>query len=292
MFRENNSTILEGFIVDISERKASELELLKAKQKAEESDHLKSSFLANMSHEIRTPMNSIMGFLNLLQEPELSGENKDSYINIVKQSSTRLLNTINDIIEIAKIESGHVKTSPEAMEISAVLEYFYNFFKPEADKKGLSLRLKNNIDKSTDVLRTDRNKLESILNNFMDNALKFTSEGFVEIGADRENDRIVFHVSDSGPGIPADRQEAIFDRFIQADMGINRSHEGSGLGLSISRAYAGMLGGEILVRSQPGEGSTFYLTLPAGTAAARVKECAEKAPLAKRPGKRKTRVSW
>ncbi len=287
VFRKNNTTILEGFIVDISERKASELELLKAKQKAEESDRLKSAFLANMSHEIRTPMNSIMGFLSLLQEPELSGEKKDSYINIVKQSSTRLLNTINDIIEIAKIESGYVKIFPEEISISVLLEYFYDFFKPEADKKGLSLRVKDTVDKSTDVLRTDRNKLESILNNFMDNALKFTREGFIEIGAGREKDRIVFHVSDSGPGIPADRQEAIFNRFVQADMGINRSHEGSGLGLSISRAYAKMLGGEIFVRSRSGEGSTFYFTLPSGNASAGVMKSQEKAPPAKRPGKKK-----
>lgn len=267
--RKNNTTILEGFIVDISERKAEELELLQAKQKAEESDRLKSAFLANMSHEIRTPMNSIMGFLNLLQKPELSDDKKDNYIDIVKKSSVRLLNTINDIIEIAKIESGHVDIHPENIRVSSLFDYFYNFFKPETDHKKLQLRLNNTVEKDRDLIRTDRNKLESILNNFMSNALKFTDKGFIELGCSIKNDHITFYVADSGTGIHPEKAEAIFDRFVQADMEISRSYEGSGLGLSIARAYAKMLGGEIHVESMPGRGSTFYISLPLETAESR-----------------------
>ncbi|MDZ7796131.1 MAG: PAS domain S-box protein [Candidatus Marinimicrobia bacterium] len=269
IYHDKDTILLEGFIVDITGHKEAEKELRKAKEKAEESDRLKSAFLANMSHEIRTPMNSIMGFLNLLQKPELSDDKKDNYIDIVKKSSVRLLNTINDIIEIAKIESGHVDIHPENIHISRLLDYFYHFFKPETDQKDLQFRLKNTVGKDRDVIRTDRNKLESILNNFINNALKFTDNGFIELGCSIKNDHIVFYVADSGTGVSPQKIEAIFDRFVQADMAISRSYEGSGLGLSIARAYADMLGGKIHVESTPGRGSTFYISLPLDTAGSR-----------------------
>ena len=247
---------------NVTEKKKMLQELVVAKERAEESDLLKSAFLANMSHEIRTPMNGILGFLSLLEEPKISSEQRESYFEIVKKSSERLMNTINDIIEISKIESGQVSVNEDDVNINEMLHYFYGFFKPEAAKKGLYFRSFNTIPPENAVIKTDKNKLESILGNFISNALKFTSQGYIDIGCTIENDNVLFYVKDTGTGIPDERIEAIFDRFVQADLSISRPHEGSGLGLSISKAYAELLGGEVNVESEYGKGSVFYLSLP------------------------------
>lgn len=247
---------------NVTEKKKMLRELVVAKERAEESDRLKSAFLANMSHEIRTPMNGILGFLSLLEEPKISSEQRDSYFEIVKKSSERLLNTINDIIEISKIESGQVSVNEDDVNINEILHYFYDFYKPEAEKKELTLKSVKTISPEQAVIRTDKNKLESILSNFISNSLKFTSQGYIEIGSTIEKENVLFYVKDTGTGIPGDRIEAVFDRFVQADLSISRSHEGSGLGLSISKAYAELLGGEVNVESEYGKGSVFYLSLP------------------------------
>jgi CheY-like chemotaxis protein len=247
---------------DITERKKKELELLKAKEKAEESDRLKSAFLANMSHEIRTPMNGILGFADLLKSPDLTGDEQSQYIHIIKKSGDRMLNIINDIVDISKIESGQMKVSVSETKINEQTEFIYTFFKPEADIKGIQLKSTNGLPDEEAIINTDREKLYAILTNLVKNAIKFTSSGSIEFGYVKKGKHLEFYVKDSGYGIPYNRQMAIFDRFVQADIADSRAFQGAGLGLSISKAYVEMLGGEIRVESEEGQGSTFYFTIP------------------------------
>jgi PAS domain S-box-containing protein len=263
---------------DITAKVNYEQELISAKNKAEENERLKSVFLQNMSHEIRTPMNGILGFLDLLKEPDLSDEQKDKYIAIVEKSGQRLLRTINDIIEISRIESGQIEVKQEEMNLEEFMLYLRDFFSRNASEKGIKLILEEYVSGSNARIVTDRNKLESILTNLINNAVKFTSKGSITIGNRLRNGSIEFWVKDTGMGIPLDRQHAIFDRFVQADLNITRPHEGSGLGLAITKAYAEMLGGGITLESVSGEGSAFCVTIPCHTSELPTEKSAEKQP--------------
>ncbi len=239
-------------------------QLLIAKEHAEESDRLKSAFLANMSHEIRTPMNGILGFIDLLHNSHLTRDEKNLYSSMIRKSSARLLTTINDIIEISKIESGQTPVVYSVENVNEIMNYLQNIFQPEAEEKGLNLKIsdtsENNLLKTV-AIRTDKIKLESILKNLLNNAIKFTNHGTVEFGYHVQDKTITFCIKDTGPGIAQDRIDVIFDRFVQADLDITRPYEGSGLGLSITRAYAEMLKGKIWVESEVGIGSRFYFSL-------------------------------
>lgn len=237
-------------------------ELLKAKNKAEESDKLKTAFLQNMSHEIRTPMNGILGLMGILNDPDLDVASKNNYIDLIKQSGERLMTTINDIIEISKLESEQVTTHYSHVNITELLHFNLNFFKQETEKKGVLLKLSENIQDNNTIVETDGNKVNSILINLIKNAIKFTNKGTIEFGYSIEGDSIIFYVKDSGIGIPADRLEAIFERFVQADLNNTRPHEGSGLGLSIVKEYLKILNGKIWVESKIDVGSTFFFSLP------------------------------
>ena len=256
----------EGIIRDISERKQVEKELIIAKEHAEESDRLKSAFLANMSHEIRTPMNGILGFADLLKNPDLSGEDQQNYIRIIEKSGDRMLNIINDIIDISKIEAGLMKIDIHESNINEQTEYIYTFFKPEVESKGMRLYLRNNLPANEATIKTDREKLFAILTNLVKNAIKYTDQGSIEFGYEKvfleKTWWIQFYVKDTGIGIPHDRQEAIFERFVQADIIDKNAYQGAGLGLSITRAYVEMMGGKMRIESEQGVGSVFYFTLP------------------------------
>jgi PAS domain S-box-containing protein len=251
---------------DISEKKEAEEALITAKEQAQESDRLKSAFLANMSHEIRTPMNGILGFAELLKEPNLSGEEQQRYIGIIEKSGIRMLNIINDIIDISKIESGLIKIQIRESNVNEQIEYVSTFFKPEAEAKGLTLLFKNTLPSKQAIILTDREKVFAILTNLVKNAIKYTNSGSIEFGYDlvamEHAPMLQFYVKDTGIGIPLDRQEAIFERFMQADIEDKMARQGAGLGLTISKAYIGMLGGKIWVESTEGQGSAFYFTLP------------------------------
>ena len=237
-------------------------ELLKAKEQAEESDRLKSAFLANMSHEIRTPMNGILGFAELLKEPGLTGEEQQDYIRIIQKSGVRMLNIINDIVDISKIEAGLMKIEIQESNVNEQIEYIYTFFKPEVEAKGMSLLINTPLPTKEAILKTDREKVYAILTNLVKNAIKYSNEGIIEIGYKHKEANLEFFVKDTGIGIPKNRQEAIFERFIQAEIPDEWAQQGAGLGLSITKAYVEMLGGKIWVESQDGAGSTFYFTLP------------------------------
>jgi PAS domain S-box-containing protein len=251
-----------GTITDITRLKNYEAELEQARMKAEESDRLKTAFLMNMSHEIRTPMNGILGFLELLRQPGLNTDQKASYIDIVNKSGQRLLDTINDIIELSRIEAGQAGVRQEQVNLWSLMQHQLRFFEPQAASRGLELSIRRQLKGPAALVLSDPNKLNSILTNLIKNALKFTREGRVAFGNYTAGEHLVFFVEDTGAGIPADRQEAIFERFTHADMAITREHEGSGLGLSIVKACAEALGGTVAVRSSPGKGSTFTVRIP------------------------------
>ncbi|MDZ4205507.1 MAG: PAS domain S-box protein [Bacteroidales bacterium] len=251
---------------DITEQKKLTIDLIEAKEHAEESDRLKTAFLANMSHEIRTPMNGILGFANLLKEANLSGEEQQEYIKIIEKSGERMLNIINDIVDISKIEANLIQVNTIETEINEKLEYIYTFFKPQVAEKGLQIFFKNAFPTKKVNIKTDTDKFYSIIANLIKNAIKFTDQGKIEFGYRLKEDYLEFYVKDTGIGIPKERQEAIFERFIQADIADKMARQGAGLGLSISKAYVEMLGGKIWVESEVGIGSIFYFTLPHNTA--------------------------
>ena len=236
--------------------------LEQAKLRAEESDKLKSAFLSNIAHEIRTPMHGILGFAEMLKTASLSNEQMREYIAIIEKSSARMLNTITDLIEISRIESGQTEINLSLLDVDGQLESIYAIFKPEADKKGIQLSLKNITETEGLHIRTDREKLDTILTQMLKNAIKYTKKGAIEICYMQKGDFIEYSVKDTGIGIEKDKQHSIFGRFTQADNSLSKIYEGSGIGLSISKAYVEMLGGTIWVESEPGIGSTFYFTIP------------------------------
>jgi len=259
-----------GVFEDINEKKKAEEErnkltqlLIQAKEKAEESDRLKSAFLANISHEIRTPMNGILGFAELLKNPDLTSDMQERYIQIIEQSGSRMLNIINDIIDISKIESGQMNINIGETNVNQLLKDLYVFFSPEAKKKGLNLSLSMDISEDDEfVILTDHTKLAQILSNLIKNAIKFTKQGFINFGYEFDPNELTFYIEDSGVGIPTDQTNMVFERFRQGSFLLTRNYEGAGLGLSISKAFVEMLGGRIWVTSELNKGSKFMFTLP------------------------------
>jgi signal transduction histidine kinase len=246
----------------VIERKKMIQDLVAAKEKAEESDRLKSAFLANMSHEIRTPMNGILGFAELLKEPILSGEEQHLVIDIIEKSGQRMLNIINDLISISKIESGQMEVNLSETNINEQFDFLYNFFQTNAEQKKLQLIVNCPNTSFKSVINTDSEKLYAILTNLVNNAIKFTSVGNVEFGYQVKENKLLFYVKDTGIGIPKDKQKTIFERFIQVNSDKSANYEGTGLGLAISKAFVEMLGGEIWIESEEGKGTCFYFTIP------------------------------
>ncbi|MDP2335708.1 MAG: ATP-binding protein [Bacteroidota bacterium] len=247
-----------------------ELEIAKEKittigkiEKAQESDKLKSAFLSNISHEIRTPMNGILGFANLLKEPGLTGEQQQEYIRLLNESGERMLNLINDLVDISKIEAGLMAVEIVELDINEQIEYVYSSFKPEVEQKGLQFTFKTIISVKEAMLKTDRDKVITILTNLIKNAIKYTNLGAIEFGYTIvSSGTLEFFVKDTGIGIPKSRQEAIFERFFHSDIFNKKAYQGVGLGLSITKVYVEMLGGKIWVESEEGKGSIFYFSLP------------------------------
>lgn len=244
----------------IRQREETESRLIEEEKRAKESDRLKSAFLANMSHEIRTPMNAIIGFSELLEDNSQDEADKAIFIKLVRQNGEILLNLINDIIDISKIEADllTVKFRPVLLEkfLSRINEHYTESL---ALKKGAKVHfeIQNEIDRETTIM-TDEIRLRQILDNLIGNAIKFTHQGSIHVEVKKENENIHFSVSDTGIGIPSDQQLAIFERFIQAEHNTKNNFGGTGLGLAISKNLIELLGGKIDVKSVQGQGSTFH----------------------------------
>lgn len=238
------------------------IELEAALKKAQESDRLKSAFLANMSHEIRTPMNGILGFASLLKEPDLSGEEVQKYTDVIQISGQRMLNIINNLIDISKIEAGQMQVLITECNINKQMEYLKALFYPEVMKKELLMYAYPGLPEKESNVLTDTEKFYAIFSNLIKNAVKYTHNGTVEFGYEKKGAVLEFYVKDTGIGIPKERQGAIFDRFVQADIEDRQVYEGAGLGLTISKAFVEMLGGKIWVESTEGQGTEFYFTIP------------------------------
>ncbi|MBU2651403.1 MAG: PAS domain S-box protein [Bacteroidetes bacterium] len=260
--KNGNIQYLWAVARDISERKKTEEELIQARDQAKESDRLKTAFLANMSHEIRTPMNGILGFASLLKESGLTREQLKKYIQVIEESGIRMLNTINDIIDISKIESGQMEVYISPVNINDEIRSLYRFFEAEAGKKGLKIESFCPLPWQDANLQTDKSKFYAVFSNLLKNAMKYTHKGNITFGYEVKNKFLEFFVKDTGIGIARDKQGIIFNRFVQEENGLVHSYEGSGLGLAISRAYVEMLGGQIWVKSQKNRGSEFYFSLP------------------------------
>ncbi len=263
--REGEITHFVAIKDDISKRKQVEDALIKAKEKAEESDELKSAFLANMSHEIRTPMNAIVGLSGLLGDSELPLSERQAFSVIIKENSNLLLQLIDDIVDISKIEAGQMTLRPAKCNISSLLEDIYESFNIQVKEKGKSINFCVKKERTDENLYTytDPQRLRQIIINLISNALKFTEEGSVEFGCSLKSDgKILFFVKDTGIGIPKNKLALIFDRFRQVDDSGTRHHRGAGLGLSISKSLAELLGGSIWAESEKGKGSTFFFTIP------------------------------
>ncbi len=252
-------------IRDISKWKKSQLELINAREKAEESDRLKSSFLANMSHEIRTPMNAIIGFSELLLRPQLFEKQKDKFLNYIVDSGNNLLNLIDDIIDISKIEAGRLKIKKQECDIERTMNELYASFVTINERRETSFELNLNMPylSQKPFILTDIFRFKQIFNNLLGNALKFTEKGYVEFGFkfDVKNE-ILFYVTDTGIGMPQDKLDIIFEQFGQIEDTENKNQRGTGLGLAISEKLTILLGGKMWVDSLLGKGSTFYFTLP------------------------------
>lgn len=236
--------------------------LIRAKERAEENDRLKTAFLANMSHEIRTPMNGIMGFTEVLKDPSLTPENRIAVIDIIEKSGRRLFNLINDLIDISLIESRQITLNYSPVDVKSECETLQTLFQKEATEKKLKLLFREPELPLGNQFFTDKTKFVSILSNLLKNAIKFTEHGEITFGYSAEADMIRFFVKDTGIGIPVEKQNLIFERFVQADNRFSRGYEGAGLGLSIAKAYIDIMGGDISVISEEQKGTEFIVRLP------------------------------
>jgi PAS domain S-box-containing protein len=249
-------------IEDITNIKKFEKELISLKEKAEESDRLKSSFLANMSHEIRTPMNAICGFSNLLLDETIAPEQRQDFVEIININGQQLLSIINDIIDISKIESGQITISRMKFSLNDLFREVETVFASIAKLKGVEFSSFIGLSDRESVIISDEMKIRQILNNLLYNAIKFTEKGRVELGYALKDNMLEFYVMDTGIGIPEGKEKIIFERFQQVDNVSNLSRQGTGLGLPISKAFVEILGGSIWFTSELGVGSTFFYTIP------------------------------
>jgi len=260
---------LLGLSRDVTKQKQKEKDLITAKELAEGSNRLIAAFLDNLSHEIRTPLNGIIGFAALLEDANITAEELELYVELITTSSDRLLKTINDLMDISMIESGQTKIIKNKININEQLEILHAKYNIAAEQKNLRLLLNNEMLNTEAFLKTDKEKFSNIFSYLISNAIKFSKRGTIEFGYNKDKrnnyDGLVFYVKDMGIGIPIDRLGAIFDRFVQSEISNTRTYEGSGLGLSITKSYVEMLGGEIWVKSEEGEGSEFYFSLPFST---------------------------
>lgn len=262
---KNDKGIITNYIAireDISARKQMEAELIQALEKAKESDQLKSAFLANMSHEIRTPLNSIIGFSELLADPDFEADQKAEFIQYIVDNGNSLFLIISDIMDFSMIESGQLKLRKDTISTKALLNELFSEFAIKAEIKGIQLRFDESMNEPDITITSDSYRIHQIFNNLLGNALKFTHEGYIEIGFRYHDEFVEFHVKDTGIGISPEFHQAIFERFRQIETSRTRKYGGNGLGLAISKNLVELLGGTIWIKSEPDNYSDFFFTIP------------------------------
>ncbi|MFP4025397.1 MAG: cache domain-containing protein [Thiohalospira sp.] len=261
----HNEIFLMSSIRDITQRKKDEKKIIEARKRAENADKLKSVFLANMSHEIRTPMNAILGFSQLIKNSRMSEEKRNEFINIIHSKGNQLLQIINDIIDISKIESNQIKLYPTKFSVNKMIDELYQSYKSagqETIKPEVNFKVKKELPDNQSFIYSDRTRIIQILSNLLNNAFKYTEKGFVELGYKIKTSQIEFYVKDTGIGVQKEKKEIIFERFRQADESSTRTYGGTGLGLSISKGLVQILEGSLNVDSDGKSGSCFYFTIP------------------------------
>ncbi len=236
--------------------------LIQEKEKAKESERMKSDFLTNMSHEIRSPLHSMLSLANLLKNPNLKHETQLQYLNIIEKSGSWMLNIINNTINLSKIDAGNMHADVVEENLNKNIQFVYDLFKAEMEAKEISFSYQTALPNQESVIKTDHDKLISILINLVRNALKYTNQGSIGFGYEVKGNYLEFMVKDTGIGIPDDKKEAVFERFTQAEIDYKLDLQGTGLGLSICKAYVELLGGKIWVDNHAGEGSIFQFTIP------------------------------
>jgi PAS domain S-box-containing protein len=245
--------ILEGFITDITEQK-------KLEQKLKENDRLKTAFLQNISHEIRTPLNAILGFSELIKHPGLKDSERAEYVEIIQSGGEKLLSILNNVLELSRIETGSVSMQPSIVPVNKLFKNLHALFSNQAGEKNLELLL--NIPQTETTITSDYTKLDQILTNLINNAIKYTEKGFVEFGFEKREHELLFFVKDTGPGISKEQQEKVFERFYRSDDPKLLKHDGAGLGLSICMGFIKILKGRMWLESELGNGASFYFSLP------------------------------
>ncbi|MCO5251786.1 MAG: ATP-binding protein [Candidatus Kapabacteria bacterium] len=251
-----------GIHQDINDVKMLQEQIIHARDKAEESDRLKTAFLQNMSHEIRTPLNGIIGFSELLKDNELSTEERNEFTAIIQASGRRLIEIVNNVLDISKIETGQMNIRNHAFSINTIIYDSLDFFTPHAKEKSLLLKYHVGLEDDDSIFISDSVKIQQVLTNLINNSIKFTDNGSVEFGYEVLDTELLFTIKDTGIGISDEYKERVFERFIQADLTTTRTYEGSGLGLSICRGLVELMGGRIWLESELGVGTTFYFTVP------------------------------
>ncbi len=251
-----------GILHDISDSRLNPDNLNKISEEEDECDNLKVAFLHNISHEIRTPLNAIVGFSTLLGEHLDDPDRRQEYLDIITRNADHLLEVIDDIVEMSKIEAKTVRISKDSVNLYSLIRRVYDQNRDDACRKGLIFKFATAPDANETEIFTDSYKLAQVLSNLVGNSIKFTKEGKVQFGYSLNEKKIEFYVSDTGIGIPEEHQASIFSRFYQADSSSRRSYGGTGLGLAIAKAYVELLGGEIWFTSNASEGSVFSFTLP------------------------------
>lgn len=261
---DENNEVLEVLIsfIDFTSRKKAEENLKIAKNKAEESDRIKTVFLQNISHEIRTPLNAICGFTKMLNQPEITDDKKKHFVSIIENSSEQLLSIINDILTLSSLEANQEIINKQKVNLNHILEELLAIFKNVAKGEDVIINVHKNLDDIHSEIFIDKTKLIQVLSNLLTNAQKFTHEGSIDFGYNYVNNELEFFVKDTGIGIKKELHKKIFDRFTQADLSLTKNYGGTGLGLAISKGFVDLLGGKIWVDSEENKGANFYFTIP------------------------------
>jgi len=263
---ESDGDVVTGYvgtIVDVTDRKMFEQELMTAKDRAEASDRLKTAFMNNISHEVRTPLNGILGFGEMIAEPDVTPDEKKRFLSILNSSSERLLKTINDFMDISLIVSNNMEIRPNRFDLHEFMDLLYFEHRPRATAKGLTMVLTKPKEFTSLTVETDHGLFKKVFTHLLDNAIKFSLSGSIEFGYTLKDNQLQFFIKDDGVGIAPDKLKVVFEHFMQEDYLNTRKFEGSGLGLSIAKGIVELLGGSISVTSVKGVGSEFNFSIPA-----------------------------